>query len=242
MSILSVVQKHCRRTGIPIPSALFGTQDKQALQILELAQEVVEDLCDRWTWSALTKETTFTTVLGPDQGAVTDYATEGYMQILQETMYNRTLRLPLFGPISEQEWQIMQALVTTGPFYKYKITDGKIWFNPAGVAGQLCAFSYKSSWACFNQAQTVYGPEFLADTDGFVLGDTLLLAGLRWKWKAEKGLDYAEELQRYEVMANNMSGADGTKKVLNMGSPDQQLRPGIWVASGNWAVSNGITP
>lgn len=238
MSLLTVVQSFCQRTGLPVPSFAIGSTDAQVLQIIALANEVVEDLCDRWTWTDLMREAVFTTVTGEDQGSLDTIAPNGFLRISQETIFNRTLRLPLFGPMTQAQWQALKALPTTGPFYKYRIRQNHILFMPAGIAGHTCAFEYASSYAILANDGATYRSAFAADTDTFILDEKLLTAGLRWKWKAEKGLDYAEEFRRYEELANNASGRDGTKPRIDMSGGGNDFRPGIWVPSGNWNISS----
>lgn len=238
MSLLTVLRQFCSRTGLPVPTAAVASGDNQLQQLVALANEVVEDLCDRWTWQELTKETVFTTVLGEDQGSISTIAPSGFLRVLQETIFNRTLRLPLFGPLASQDWQALKALPTTGPFYKYRIRGDRLLFMPPGVAGQTCAFEYATSFSILAIDGLTYKSEFTADSDTFILDERLLLAGLRWKWKSEKGLDYAEDFRRYEQLANNAAGRDGSKPRLNMAGGNSDYKPGIWVPSGNWNVSN----
>lgn len=40
---------------------------------------------------------------------------------------------------------------------------------------------------------------FSADDNEFRLDDRLLTLGLIWRWKAQKGLDYSEDMQTYEI-------------------------------------------
>ena len=236
MSLLTVLQKFCVRTGLPSPVAAFGTDDAQTLQLIGLADEVLEDLCQS-DWQDLVREAVFTTVAGEDQGALTTLAPLGLLRIKGGTIFNRTLRLPLFGPLSDSRWQGLKALPTSGPFYKYRIRGGRLLFNPAGVAGHICAFEYISGNAVLHQDGSS-GASFTSDSDTLAIadGEKLLLAGLRWKWRAEKGLDYAEELRRYEELRVSLLSADATKPVLSMDGGDDNLRPGIWVPGGNWNI------
>lgn len=239
MSLLTVVQQFCQRTGIPSPSAITSNQDQQILQIWGLCNETVEDIIDRWSWTDLTQEATFTTLTGRDQGAIATIAGggAGYRRILNDTIYNRTLRLPLFGPLAAPDWQQRIAVTTTGPFYQYRLRGGRLLFDPAGVAGQLCAFEYITD-RCVQPTIGTPTTAFMADTDTFVLDEKLLLAGLRWKWKSEKGLDYSEDFRRYETIGNNMAGRDGTARTLSMNSGmNSSVLPGIFVTPGNWNVS-----
>ena len=236
MTILSVVQTFCQRTGLPVPATIASTLNSQVIQILALANEVVEDLVDRWTWTDLMQEAVFTTIPGDEQGALTALAPNGFLRISQETIYNRTLRLPLFGPLTQAQWQNYKALPTTGPYYTYRIRQGKLYFNPDAIAGHICAFEYATSLAVLDENGLVFKPAFSKDGDTFLLSEVILQAGLRWKWKSEKGLDYSEEIRRYEELANNASGRDGTKPRLNMGESLESFRPGIWVPAGNWGL------
>lgn len=236
MSLLTVVQQFCLRTGIPNPTAVLGSANQQVLQVAALANEIVEDLCDRWTWQDLTRETVFTTVAGEDQGNILTLSPDGFLRILQETIYNRSLRLPIFGPLAASQWQALKALPQVGPFNKYRIVRDRLLFMPPGVAGQTCAYEYATSFSILAIDGLTYKSAFTVDTDTFILDERLLTAGLRWKWKYEKGLDYAEDFRRYEALANNASGRDATKQRLNMAGTNDDFQPGIWVPSGNWNV------
>jgi len=237
MNFLDLVNTLRARTGMPQLSAVAANTEPQAVQLLSLVGEVLEDLTQAWTWSELIRESVFTTVDGEDQGAMTTLAPYGFKWVLNATIMNRTLRLPLYGPISPPKWQALKALPNAGPFYKYRIVRGNLLFNPAGVADQTCAFEYASSYAVLGIDGTTYKAYPTADTDTFVLDDVLILAGLRWKWKYEKGLDYAEDFRRYEEMINNAKGRDGTKAVLDLSGGAHQFQPGIFVPSGNWNIS-----
>ena len=233
MTMLSLIRGFCDRTAIPAPSFVAGSTNAQTIQLLALLNEVLEDLCDRWTWQALQTESVFTTVDGELQGTLSTLAPVGFMSIINDTIYNRTLRLPVYGPISPTKWQALKTLPNSGPFYKYRIRGDQLLFNPPGIAGQTCAFEYKSSFAVLDSTGTAKTATN-ADADTFLFPDTLLMAGLRWKWRSEKGLDYAEELRRYEELANNAAGRDATKPIICMSGDATPFKPGIFVPAGNW--------
>lgn len=234
-----LIQTFCQRRGIPSPNAVAGSLDHQVNQLLALLNEGLEDIVDRWDWQDLQREAVFVTVAGEDQGAITTIAPNGFLRIFNETIFNRSLRLPIFGPLRKDQWQALKALPTTGPFYKYRIRGGRLLFNPVGVAGQTCAFEYQSSWTVTVTGQT--GPTktyFEADTDTCVFDDKVILAALSWKWLSAKGLDYAEEFRRYEMLGNNAAGRDATKPRVDMGEASNRMVPGIWVSPGNWPLTS----
>ncbi len=237
MDVLTLIQEFTNRTGLPKPTYAVGNPDQTIRQVLALLNEILEDLTTRFEWSSLTRETTFVTVNGAEQGALTTLAPNGFKYILNDTIYNRTQQRELLGPAKASEWQAAKASGMTGTLYTYRITLGKLRFIPDGVAGDTCAFEYISSYAVLAADGTTYRAYPEADTDTFLLDDVIVLAGLRWKWKAEKGLDYAEDFRRYEELANNGKSRDATQPHLSMNAGDgEEARPAILVPSGSWSL------
>lgn len=233
MNLLTLIQEFTTRTGLPKPSFVIGNTDPQVLQLLSLLNEVIEELMEK-DWTALTQEATFTTIAAEDQGAIATLAPNGFKWVLQDTIYNRTLRLPIFGPLGAAQWQAAKALPSAGPFNEYRIVRKRLLFDPPATAGHTCAFEYASKYCILADDTTTYKEYPTADTDTFLLDDTLFLAGLRWKWKYEKGLDYAEEFRRYEELVNNTKGRDGTKPLLALDGSSRLPAPGIFVPFGSW--------
>src|SRR6266850_2162706 len=125
MSLISIVQKFCLRTGVPKPVTMMGNTDPQVAQILTLLEEECEELNSRAAWKALTNEATFLTKAQEDQGTLASLGsgptlTNGLRYILNKNMWNRTSRVPVFGPVPGDEWQALKAVVVTGPWYQYR--------------------------------------------------------------------------------------------------------------------------
>ena len=236
MNILQIVKEFCRRQGLVIPSIVIGSQDDQLEQIVGLANEIGEDLIIRRNWTNLIREATFTSVAGEDQGLMTDLAPDNFYKVLNDTMFNRTRRLPLYGPRNSQQWQMFKSLPFTGPFYQYRIRQGRLMTIPALPAGHIIAFEYVSKAICYNANENAYKVFFTNDEDEVLLDPNLMLKGLRWRWKAEKGFPYLEEFRAYEVAAANMAAADGGAPTIHM---DDTRRPGplIIAPPGNWELS-----
>ena len=237
MTLLELAQEFATRTGLPKPIAVIDQPDQQSAQVLALIRESLEDLIRRHSWSVLVREAVFSTVASETQGDLATLAPNGFLFILPQTLYNRTLRLPLYGPISAENWQALKAIPNAGPFYKYRIAGDKLLLNPAPPAGHTCAFEYASKFAVKSADGSAYRQSPTSDNDIFVLDDSLILACLRWKWKYEKGLEYAEDFRRYEELVNQAKSRDATKPSLTMNAGDSGVaRPGIFVPAGNWGV------
>lgn len=241
MSLLSLVQDHCRVHALNIPSAVIGSQDTTVRQLLGLANSLIEDLIDESNWQAFTIQKLWTLIPGEDQGNIgTDIVGDGgYLFAKNGTFYDRTQRRPLYGPVTDVEWQALKAIPNPGPWYKYRILGDHLLINPAPTAGNLStiAFEYSSSWAVQNAAGTSRKPYFTDDTDNPVLPERIFKKGLAYRWKELKGLPYAPEQDRYYKMLNNYIARDKTARQYNMAEPNElMLSPGIFVPSGNWPV------
>ena len=238
MTLLQIVREFCQRQGLTVPQIVMSSQDDQLTQIVGLANEICEDLVRRHSWTSLQYEAVFTSVAGADQGAITDLAPNAYLKILNETIFDRTRRLPVFGPRSPQQWQVLKALPMSGPFYQYRIQQGRLKINPDMPAGHIMAFEYASEGVVQDNstATPTVKAFFTRDDDTFLLDKSLLLLGLRWRWKEEKGLPYMESFRLYEAAVAEAAGADGTKQPMSMNEGSGMTQPGVFVPAGNWSI------
>lgn len=235
MTVLDLLQRFCSRTGIPVPSSAFGNPDPQVVQLLGLMDEILEDLTNRTRWSASTQEAVFVTTAGEDQGPMTTLAPFGFKWIIKDSFFNRSLRRTMFGPVSATQWQALKALPNPGPYYKYRIVRNRMLINPPAVVGQTLAFEYASSYLIMDK-NGVTPKAFPTDDLDTFLDETIVLAGLRWKWKYEKGLDYAEDFRRFEELADNTKAREGSAQTLSMDGESTVLQPGIFVSPGTWPL------
>lgn len=238
MTLLQIVQEFCQRNGLTVPLIVMASQDDQLTQLVGLANEVCEDIVRRRSWTTLQYEAVFTSVAGEDQGEVAALAPNAFLKILNDTIFDRTRRLPVFGPRSPQQWQAIKALPMSGPYYQYRIQQGRLKVTPAMPAGHTMAFEYASEGAVQDNstATPTVKAFFTRDDDTFLLDKSLLLLGLRWRWKEEKGLPYMESFRLYEAALAEAMGADGTKASLTMSESAGMIQPGIFIPAGNWSV------
>lgn len=234
LSCLQIIQTACRRIGILSPNAAISSTDAQIIQLLSLSEEEGQEQAKRYTWQALQNEATFTTVAAQVQTTVAAITT-GFNYIVNDTIWNRTLRRPVYGPKSQQDWQQAKAMQINGPFNSFRIIADSINFYPSPVAGQSCYFEYISkNWIDTSAAST--SSIWTNDADTPKLDDQLMILGTIWRWKAEKGLDYAEDYAKYERMIADAMARDGGKSTLNMSGAKYDIQPGIFVPAGSWNV------
>lgn len=235
MSLLTIVQRFCERTNLSRPSTVYGSTDPQVVQIKALLEEIGIDANSRGSWQRTQFQVLHTTTAAEDQGALTTIAGAGFEYMKNLTIWDRSRRLPVLGPLSGPDWQTLLAMVVNGPTYQFRIRGGRLLVNPVPPADETWAFEYGSKYWILGADGTTYKEYFTLDTDEPVLPQSLLLQGLRAWWKKEKGLDYAEDMRMYETQIKDALARDGGKPVLNL---DHRFRrgptPGIFVPQGSW--------
>lgn len=213
MTLLTIVQTVCRLTNLRVPTEVVTSTDTQVQQLYALANEALVDLGKSFTWEALTREQLFTTVAAEEQpGALpSDFDYQ-----LNNTIFNRTTRLTLIGPITPQLWQAIKAQPQLNRVYLcWRERDNVVLMTPEPPAGQEIAFEYISN----NFAETADGtpiPEFAADTDTTPLNERLVQYSLRWRFLSAKNLDYAEAFRSYETQLQQEQARDGGMTQLNI--------------------------
>lgn len=235
-TLLAVVQDFCKRQNLTVPATVYGSSDQGVTQMMALLEEEGNDLAQRHFWEALTRQAAHTSLAAEDQGAIATIADDGFRFLVNDTIWDRSTRLPVCGPLNQRDWQALKALLSTGPRYQFRIRGGKLLVNPTPVAGESWYFEYVSKNWISNAAGTLFYARFTADTNIILLPDDLCLQGLRWRWKKEKGFDYAEDFRTYELQVKQAMGLDGGKPRLDMNSDNRGPVPGVWVSPGTWPL------
>lgn len=237
LTVLEITKRFAARQGLPQPSFVAGNSDKQVLQILGLLEEFCDDLVTRRYWEVTTREAVFTSLGAEDQGAIATIASQGYRGMVPDTFYNRTQRLGIPVAISPAEWQFRKTLGIAGPLYQARVRGGRLLFIPPPPAGHVLAFEYQSEW--FVTDINGAGKKWpTADSDTFVVNDSLPLAYLRWAWKSAKGFDYAEEFRMYENLVGQERSATRIAQTARLDATTKDARPGIVVPPGSWNITN----
>jgi hypothetical protein len=217
MSLLTLVQDVCGRLGLTVPAAVAGSADPMVAQMMALASKAGHDLAQAHPWQALTAEQTFATVAGAAQpGALP----ADFDRVLLGSMFNRTTRRPVEGPLAPDQWQARAALPALDPaVLAWRERGGVLMLSPVPPAGQTIAFEYVSA----NFARSAGGSprdRFLADDDTAVVDEALLADALAWMFLAAKGLDFGEALSVFQRNLDQAKARDGGSAALAL-APDR---------------------
>lgn len=236
-TILQVIQEHCRRTKLPQPNSAVGSADVQVLQMVGLMNELLEDLTTRKVWQQNTHQTTFTTVATSSQGAISTIAPNGFAAFLPNSFFSRSSTLRIYTGLTAAEWQARQATgIQSGPAYWVRLRNNSLLVSPTPAAGETWAFEYYSTFFVLATDGTTYKEYFTVDSDTLILPDRVAQTWLRWRWKSEKGLDYAEDFARYEMTIEALSRRDQEGRPLNMAGECGDAEAGVVIPVGSWSL------
>lgn len=229
MTCLSIVQTAYKRLGLSgVPTSALSSQDPQVMQFLALLNEEGQTLAEMTNWQALTAQASFVTVATEIQGQLSTVA-PGCKFIVNDTIWNQSLRMPVFGPLSPQNWAQQKAMFYQGPWNQFRIFDDAIHFVPLPAVGQTCTFEYSSKYWTASQSD-----EFQTDADTALLDEQVVVMGLIWRFKQAKGLDFTADLQKYQRRVADLIARETPKPILSLGEAclDMWDRNGIAVVSG----------
>lgn len=234
LNAIQIIQTACKRLGLTPPSSAVTSTDNAILQLVALCEEEGQESSSRYPWEVLQTEATFTTVAAELQGAMSTIA-PGWNYITNDTMWNRSLRRPVYGPKSQQDWQQVKAMQLNGPFNSYRIKSDNVYFYPAPSAGQTVALEYQSKqWVTKSVGGTA--TTFASDLDTPLIDDQLITLGLIWRWRQAKGLDFSADFSKYEKRFIELSSRDASKPRLYMDGSTYDIQPVILVPRGSFGL------
>jgi hypothetical protein len=152
-----------------------------------------------------------------------------WLKQIPQTEWDRTNRWPLMGPKSPQEWQSYKSgIVYAGPRERFRIQQGAVQINPPPPNALTFAYEYVSSFWVVAADGTL--------KDNCVFDDSLMVAGLKLRWKTAKGLDASAEGIEYASLLDQIKGQDQSAPVLSL-SPCY----GSYLNNGESGSSRGIS-
>lgn len=223
MALTDIIGNVCAQVNVPIPTSVIGNTDQNVVQMLRLLNREGSWLSRYHDWRVLRKESSFTTVAVntqiADMTSYTDSASASvtdWDRFVPGTMFNRTSTQRIL-PMTEQAYQFDKARTAVGIYPRFLLRGKSLLFSPVPTAAQTVYFEYITK----NWAATSGGTgktSFTIDTDVGVLDEELLAQAILWRFLKAKGLDYAEEFRRAELLFSALTGQEMPQPDL-MGSP-----------------------
>lgn len=223
MTILDVGKKVALRVIGNQPISMFTpTRDKQSVaEILDLAGDVAMDIAKSHDWQALTSIHTIT----GDGSTKTFPLPEDYGRMLlasglidPATWFWGYVNIPtVMDWLMEENYGFSR--ITPGAWI---ILGNEFNFVPAPSASAEAKLPYISK-NIFRSAALSPKETITADNDTFVLDERLLMLGTLWRWKEQKGLEYAEDMHTYEIALSQAQARDAGARVIRRNSRTRPL-------------------
>lgn len=214
MTLLTACQSAAVRLIGLKPSTFLSSSEPFEMKMVDLANDVARDIAESYDWQALT--------------ALKEYPGDGTTVGFDlPTDYSRML---VDGDVARANWytwhylgardlniwrNLVNGLSTPNPGY-WIILNNQMQFQPPISNGDTAQFYYISKNFA-RAADNSTKPAFTADSDTFVLDETLLTLGLIWRYRSQERLEYAEDMANYEKAFAERSGRDKGSRVLTLG-------------------------
>ena len=217
MSLLTIVQEVSQVMGMPSPTAVVSSQDTRVLELFVLANRIGEELPRRYDWQELTYEARFVATGSIDLGHLAGSIATDFGWFVDQTFWDDSLRQPIIGPVTPQEWRSDRSFAVVGPPYKFIVQAGRLKGGPTALpVGDNLVFNYiTKNWA--QDASGTPKSSLTADTDTTLIPEELFKLSMIWRWKQSKGLAYAEDMETAEEQIDRYMGQSGGRRVLFIG-------------------------
>jgi hypothetical protein len=218
MTLLTICEDAADEIGIPQPATVINNSDPSVLQLLRSANREGKTLAKK-PWEILKKEGSFTSSAAESQGLLTTIASD-FGRFSNDTLYNRTTKFKIFGPITDTQWQRLKASTASGIRSYFRIRTGKLNVHPQMTGSQSVFFEYYSkNWVDSGTGATPAVTDaavFNNDANTVVFDEELLTMGVVWRFLKSKGLPYADQQAEYTQALRDMLTQDGAKGIINM--------------------------
>jgi hypothetical protein len=196
----------------------YASTDANIIQLCRLLKSCGREMVHMHDWTHLRKEYTFTTVAGTDTYALP----ADFHDMLDQTWWNRTNRLPVGGPLSAQEWQYLKARLVGVVFtVLFRKMNQQIVLYPDGTStpgGYDIAFEYNSAyWVSVVATPTVLSLDApAASTDTVWFDGSMMTRFIKWKFLQAKGFDTSAAKDEFDLTFERVCGDDTPSPVLSL--------------------------
>lgn len=230
--IINRVAVQCGLSSVVDP---FASTDANFVQLVELLTTLGNDLNNYHDWTHFIREWSITTANSNQAYAMP----ADFQQMIDQTGWNRSMRLPMVGPLTGQEAQFLKTRLGTVIInVAFRLQGNQLVFPIVPSNGQTLAGEYLSNY-WVQSAASASGPDqsTVQQASDYVLYDpNLVVAGLRFYWLDMHGFDTATAKQRYDermayCIEKNVGG-----RMIDMGGSG--LNADRLLDSGNVPVAN----
>lgn len=216
MTILTAAQSAAIRLIGRKPSTFFSSTNPFELEITDLANEVARDVMKANDWRSLTK---LHPMVGDGTTIGFDLPTDYDRMMVKGDVHSASWTTWTFEPARDLDfWRLLvNGLSAANPGF-WIILEDQMQFQPPVASGETAQFYYISK-NVVRDTDGALKQTFTTDSDSLVLDERLLTLGLIWRWRAQKRLEYAEDMANFEKALAEIAGRDKGSRMIAIGNP-----------------------
>lgn len=210
MTVLSSCQSAALRLLGRKPTTIFSSSNTFEMELADLATETAVAIAKEHEWQKLK---TLATLTGDDTTVAFDLPTNYDRMVKDGNLHSNLYQTAYFARVdSLDDWVLIGDQLSTPSPGNWIIIGGQMNILPAMATGETARFYYISKYIATSKAA------FSADSDEFLLPERLLTLGLIWRWRAQKRMEYSEDLKNYEIALEQEIARDRGARILNVGT------------------------
>lgn len=215
MTILQVVQGAATVLGIDVPTLVYGSTQREIVEMQYLVNEVARRIAESHDWQMLKVVKQYD---GDGVSEAFDLPSDYDMMLTTASVWSSEWTWNLNHILDSDQWLEMQVIPFTFIYGNWMIYGGQYHQLPIMPVGANVKFFYISN-LIVQASDMSTKAAFTADDDTFRLDERLLKLGIIWQWKAYKGYPYAEDMANYEKQLAVCLQKDGGSKPIVSGRP-----------------------
>lgn len=195
MTLLTAVNEVCDVVSLSTFETVYGSSEPNAETMLALAQEAGDEIARRADWQRMLKSHTCTA------------SPENFPSDFQRLVAGgvRTAAGAFVRPVTNSgQWAVIVGVPSTQPYFFMK--GNQFLFSPAAAAVSAVVDYLSKNWILNDP--TGEQATFSADDDTTLFPERLLIKGIIWRWKRQKGLAYEDNLAEFEADLEQEINAD----------------------------------
>jgi len=209
MTLLSSCQSAALRLLGRKPSSIFSSSNTFEMELADLATETAVAIAKEYEWQKLKM---LATLAGDGSTTAFDLPTDYDRMVKDGNVHSSLYQTAFFSRVdSLDDWILIGDLLATASPGNWIVLGGQMNIKPAMPSNETARFYYIS------RNITATSPAFTSDSDEFVLPERLLTLGLIWRWRAQKRMEYAEDMTNYELALSQEIARDRGARILSVG-------------------------
>lgn len=198
----------------------FAESDPAYGQLIALLSSAGMELLEEAAWGILRREEEFTTDAATNPDGIYDLP-DDYAYMIDQTGWEQTQRVPLFGPASPQYWAYLKGrnLVTSTIYAQFRLTENKLYLFPQPPPDDLLIqYEYISdNWVNVNGTPGEYSNVIQNPADVVLYPFLLAQRLLKLRFLEARGFDTEKANDEYLFTLESWRGKDKSAPILNAG-------------------------